>query len=66
MLTGIFYSVVEGLYLVSALFREVFSHPYISFFHLLVNSFTVTSFCAFLKTPYLHYSGGRYRLVGRN
>ena len=27
--------------LVPVLFREVFSHPYISFFHLLVNGFSV-------------------------
>ena len=26
---------------ISVLFREVFSHPYISFFHLLVNGFCV-------------------------
>ena len=29
---------------VSVLFRESFSHPYISFFHLLINGFSVTSF----------------------
>ena len=28
--------------LVSVLFREAISHPYISFFHLLVNGFCVT------------------------
>ena len=28
--------------LVSVLFREALSHPYISFFHLLVNCFSVT------------------------
>ena len=33
--------VVESLSLVSVLFREAFSHPYISFFHLLVNGFSV-------------------------
>ena len=33
--------VVDSSYLVSVLFREVFSHPYISFFHLLVNAFSV-------------------------
>ena len=32
---------------ISVLFREAFSHPYISFFHLLVNSFSVTSFRTF-------------------
>ena len=42
MLIGIFYSqIVESSSLVSVLFREVFSHPYISFFHLLVNGFSV-------------------------
>ena len=39
--------------LVSVLFREVFSHPYISFFHLLVNGFSVTSFCTFFDDPFL-------------
>ena len=33
--------VIESLFLVSVLFREVFSHLYISFFHLLVNGFCV-------------------------
>ena len=43
MLIGICYSqIVESSSLVSVLFREVFSHPYISFFHLLVNGFSVT------------------------
>ena len=42
MLIGIFYSQIgESSSLVSVLFREVFSHPYISFFHLLVNGFSV-------------------------
>ena len=42
MLIGIFYSqIVESSSLVSVLFREVISHPYISFFHLLVNGFSV-------------------------
>ena len=60
MLIGIFYSqIVESSSLVSVLFREVISHPYISFFHLLVNGFSVTSFRTFSKTPYLHYSGER-------
>ena len=37
MLIGIFYSqIVESSSLVSVLFREAISHPYISFFHLLV------------------------------
>ena len=42
MLIGIFYSqIVESSSLVSVLFREAISHPYISFFHLLVNVFSV-------------------------
>ena len=42
MLIGIFYSqIVESSSLVSVLFREAISHPYISFFHLLVNGFSV-------------------------
>ena len=57
---GIFYSqIVESSSLVFVLFRESISHPYISFFHLLVNSFSVTSLSTFLKTPYLYYTGGR-------
>ena len=35
------YRVIESSSLVSVLFREVFSHPYISFFHLLVNIFVL-------------------------
>ena len=39
---GIFYSqIVEILSLVSVLLREAISHPYISFFHLLVNGDSV-------------------------
>ena len=42
MLIGIFYSqIVESSSLVSVLFREAISHPYISFFHLLVNVFSI-------------------------
>ena len=33
--------VVQNSSLVSVLFREVFSHPYISFFHLLVNGLDI-------------------------
>ena len=36
------YRVIESSSLVPVLFREVFSHSYISFFHLLVNGFSVT------------------------
>ena len=35
--------------LVSVLFREEFSHPYIFFFHLLVNTFCVTGFRTFFR-----------------
>ena len=38
---------VESSSLVSVLFREAFNHPYISFFHLLVNGFSVTCFRTF-------------------
>ena len=42
MLIGIFYSqIIESSSLVSVLFREAISHPYISFFHLLLNGFSV-------------------------
>ena len=51
--------VFDSSSLVSVLFKEAFSHPYISLFHLLVNGFSVTSFHIFSKTPYLLYSGGR-------
>ena len=34
--------VVDSSLLVSLLFRQAFSHPYISFFNLLVNVFSVT------------------------
>ena len=35
------YRVIKSSSLVPVLFREVFSHPYIPFFHLLVNGFSV-------------------------
>ena len=35
------YRVIESSSLVPVLFRVVFSHPYISFFHLLANGFSV-------------------------
>ena len=34
------YRVIESSSLVPVLFKEVFSHPYISIFHLLVNGFS--------------------------
>ena len=37
--------VVESSSLVSVLFREAFNHPYISFFHLLVNGVFVIREC---------------------
>ena len=43
--------VVESSSLVSILFREAFSHPYVFFFHLLVNGFSITSFCTFFEDP---------------
>ena len=49
MLIGIFYSqIVESSSLVSVLFREAISHPYISFFHLLVNGFSLTYIIMFI------------------
>ena len=39
----------ESSSLVSVLFREAFSQSYISFFHLLVNGFCVTSFQTFIE-----------------
>ena len=41
----------------------MFSHPYISFFHLLVNGLFVTSFRTFFADPYLLLIDGRY--IGR-
>ena len=41
------YRVIENSSLVPVLFREVFSHPYISLFHLLVNGLSVTCFRTF-------------------
>ena len=42
---------VERSSLVSVLFKEAFNYPYISFFHLLVNGFSVTCFCTFFCRP---------------
>ena len=58
--------IVDSLSLVSVLFREALSHPYISFLHLLVNGYSVINFRTFLKTPYLLYSGVRYRWAAMN
>ena len=43
--------VVESFSLVSVLFREAFSHPYIPYFDLLVNGFSVTCFRNFFEDP---------------
>ena len=43
--------VVKSSSLVSVHFREMFSHPYISFFHLRVNGFFVNSFRTFFEDP---------------
>ena len=57
MLIGIYYlQIVESSSLVSVLFREAISHPYISFTS---KWFFFTSFRTFSKTPYLYYTGGR-------
>ena len=45
--------VVKSSSLVSVLSREAFNHPYISYFHLLVNVFSVTCFCTFFVDPLL-------------
>ena len=42
--------VVESSSLVSVLFRVVFSHPYISIFHLLVDVFCVTSIILYIMS----------------
>ena len=42
---------VESCSLVSVLFRKAFNDPYISFFHLLVNGFSVTCFHTFFADP---------------
>ena len=39
--TVVLFIQIAGSCLVSVLFRDAFSHPYISFFHLLVNGFSV-------------------------
>ena len=57
--------VVERSSFVSVLFREAFSHPYITFFHLPVNGFVLLVSVLFLRTLYLPYIGGRYRWVGK-
>ena len=59
--------VVESSSLVSVLFKEAFSHFYISFFQLLVKTvFLLLVSVLILKTPYLLYSVGRYGWEGKN
>ena len=59
MLIGIFYSqIVEISSFVSVLFREAISHPYISFFHLLVTVFSVTGFRTFSPLTFIILVGG--------
>ena len=58
--------IVESSSLVSVLLREAFDNPYIFFFQLLVNGFSVTCFRTFFRIPYLLLMDGRYRWVGRN
>ena len=45
--------------LVPVLFREVFSHPYISFFHLLVKGFYVINICLWTKKKFESYFSDR-------
>ena len=45
------YRVIESSSLVPVLFREVFSHPYISLFHLLVNGFSVIQLSLHKEPP---------------
>ena len=49
--------VIESSSLVPVLFREVFSHPYISFFHLLVNGFSVIIINYNSACPSVHTQG---------
>ena len=55
---------IESSSLVPVLFRDVFSHPFISFFHLLVNVSFVTCFRTFFDDPYILLIGGRYPVGG--
>ena len=61
--------VVDSSSLVSVHFRESFRHPYISFFHLLVNGFAVTNFRTFFEDHTLFLvvggNGGRGGLKWR-
>ena len=46
---------VEISFLVSVLFREAFNHPYISFFHLLGNGFSVTCLYTYTHIRIVHF-----------
>ena len=56
--------IVVSSSLVSVLFREMFNHPYISFFHLLVNSFSVTCFHSFFLGPLTFFTWWAVSVVG--
>ena len=57
--------VVESSSLISVLFREAFSYPYIPFFHLLVNAFCVISFCTVFDDPFPSLNWWAVSWVGR-
>ena len=59
------FGITFRLSLVSVSFRATFSHPYISFFHLLVNGSSVLAAVLYSRTPYNPYNGGHYRWVER-
>ena len=56
---------VESSSLLSVLFREHLTIP-TTFFHLLVNGFSVTCSVLFSWTPYLLLIDGQYRWARRN
>ena len=60
------YRVIKSSSLVPVLFREVFSHPYISFFHLLVNGFSVTCFRTFFSQMLPSYPLVFFMYTGNN
>ena len=58
ILTNFYSQIVESSSLVSVRFREAFSHHYISFFHLLVNGFSVTIYIHINEISIEHPSVG--------
>ena len=56
---------VKSSSLVSVLFREAFNHLYISFFHSLLNGFSVTCFSTLFADPLFLLIGRRYWWAGR-